>query len=75
MTRLALLAALLPLACGGAYEPTPDRPAPSCAPGSTDVELVTAPPDLELPECVEVTAHSERGSDARAWCCWKAGAR
>jgi hypothetical protein len=72
VSRWLLLVLAIP-ACGGS--PTPGVPDPSCTPGGPDVELVTAPADRDFPECVEIPAHSERGSTARAWCCWKGEVR
>ena len=70
--RPLLLTALALISCGGATSPDdPSPPLPTCKPGSVDIEFVTAPPDREFPGCVEVPAHSEQGSTARAWCCWK----
>jgi hypothetical protein len=70
LNYLALLAALALTACGGAYDPPP--PMPDCSPGNTEVQLVSAPPEVEYPSCVELPCSAYCSeTTARQWCCWK----
>jgi hypothetical protein len=69
MRAVGFLAVLLVCSCGGSVDA---RPAPSCDPGSIDVEIHLAPPDQEFPGCVEMPARHEYGdTTSRQWCCWK----
>lgn len=72
MTKCLAICAVVSafIGCGGSYEAPP--PAPECTPGNTEVMLVSAPPELEFPGCVELpcSAYCE-STTSRQWCCWR----
>jgi hypothetical protein len=61
----ALVLSCLLQACGGEANADP-KPTP-CGPDDTQSFELSAPPDMEFPECSELPAHPP--SEGRTWCC------